>query len=217
MWSKVMKKFLAMVVLAVALVPIARAAVEDDVRQLQTDWAQVKYATPKAEQESAFEALTQAAVVVRDRYPNRAEPAIWYGIIAASYAGAKGGLGALSLVKDAKASFEKALSLDKTALDGSAYTSLGSLYYLVPGWPVGFGDDKKALEFLQAGLAQNPDGIDPNFFMGDYLYRKGDYAGAKASLTKALAAPARPGRAVADAGRRKEIQELLSKVREKSA
>jgi len=217
MWSKVMKKVLAMVVLAVALVPIARAAVEDDVRQLQTDWAQVKYVTPKAEQEAGFETLTQAAVVVRDRYPNRAEPAIWYGIIVASYAGAKGGLGALSLVKEAKSSFEKALALDKTALDGSAYTSLGSLYYMVPGWPVGFGDDKKALEYLQAGLAQNPDGIDSNFFMGDYLYRKGDYAGAKAALAKALAAPARPGRAAADAGRRKEIQELLAKVREKTA
>lgn len=194
----------------------ALAAVDDDVKQLQTDWAQVKYATPKAEQEKAFEALTQTAVAVRDRYPARAEPAIWYGIVAASYAGAKGGLGALSIVKEAKASFEKALTLDKSALDGSAYTSLGSLYYMVPGWPVGFGDDKKALEMLQAGLALNPDGIDSNFFLGDYYFRKGDYTAAKAALTKALAAPARPGRALADEGRRKEIQELLAKTREKS-
>lgn len=211
-----MKRTMAALLCAFALAPVAQAAVEDDVRQLQTDWAQVKYVTPKAEQEKAFEALTQAAVVVRDRYPNRAEPAIWYGIIAASYAGAKGGLGALSIVKEAKGSLEKALTLDKSALDGSAYTSLGSLYYQVPGWPVGFGDDKKALEMLQAGLAMNPDGIDPNFFMGDYLYRKGDYAAARAALTKALAAPPRPGCTLADEGRRKEIQELLAKVREKS-
>ena len=85
----------------------------------------------------------------------------------------------------------------------------------MPGWPIGFGDDKKALEMLEMGLAVNPNGIDPNYFMGDYLFRKGDYAGARAALTKALAAPARPGRAVADDGRRKEIEDLLAKVREK--
>ena len=149
--------------------------------------------------------------------PARAEPQIWYGIIVASHAGAKGGLGALSLAKDAKTSFEQALEIDRNALDGSAYTSLGSLYYQVPGWPIGFGDDKKARELLQKALALNPDGIDPNYFLGDFLYRKGDYAGARAALAKALAAPPRPGRALADEGRRKEIEELLAKMREKRA
>ena len=212
-----MKRFLVAALFAAACSPMAHAAMEDDVRNLQVEWAQIKYVAPKADQEKSLEALTQSAAAVRDRYPARAEPAIWYGIIAASYAGAKGGLGALSVVKDAKKSLEEALAIDRTALDGSAYTSLGSLYYQVPGWPVGFGDDKKALEMLQAGLAINPNGIDPNYFMGDYLFRKGDYAGARASLTKALAAPPRPGRAVADEGRRKEIEELLVKVREKSS
>jgi tetratricopeptide (TPR) repeat protein len=211
-----MKRILVAALFA-ACMPVAQAAVEDDVSKLQADWAQIKYVAPKGEQEKSFEALTQSAAAVRERYPARAEPLIWYGIIAASYAGAKGGLGALSIVKDAKKALEDALAIDRTALAGSAYTSLGSLFYQVPGWPVGFGDDKKALEMLQAGLAINPDGIDPNYFMGDFLLRKGDYAGARASLTKALAAPPRPGRAVADEGRRKEIEELLAKVREKSS
>ena len=217
MWSKPMKRILATLLFVATCVPAAHAAMEDDVRKLQGDWANIKYVAPKADQEKSFEALTQAAAAVRERYPTRAEPMIWYGIIAASYAGAKGGLGALSIVKDAKKSLEDAIAVDRNALDGSAYTSLGSLYYQVPGWPIGFGDDKKALEMLQAGLAINPDGIDPNYFMGDFLFRKGDYAGARASLTKALAAPPRPGRAVADEGRRKEIEELLAKVREKSS
>ena len=45
-------------------------------------------------------------------------------------------LGALGLAKQARADFEQAIKLDPTALDGSAYTSLGVLYYSVPGWPV---------------------------------------------------------------------------------
>ena len=42
----------------------------------------------------------------------------------------------------------------------------------MPGWPIGFGDKKKAEEYLKKALAANPDGIDPNFFYGDFLLDK---------------------------------------------
>jgi tetratricopeptide (TPR) repeat protein len=206
-----------MLALAVFAAPTARAGVDDDVRALQREWEEIKYRKPKADQEKAFEALAQTAGTVRAKYTERAEAEIWYGIIVSSYAGAKGGLGALSLAKDAKQAFEHALTVDPKALGGSAYTSLGSLYYQVPGWPVGFGDDKKAREMLEAALKLNPDGIDPNYFYGDFLYRKGDYANAKKALEHALKAPARPDRPLADEGRRKEIDELLAKIRDKSS
>jgi tetratricopeptide (TPR) repeat protein len=206
---------LALVALAAS--PLARAGVDDDVRHLQREWEEIKYRKPKAEQEKAYEALSQTAGTVRTKYAERAEPEIWYGIIVASYAGAKGGLGALALAKDAKHALERALALDPKALAGSAYTSLGSLYYQVPGWPIGFGDDRKARELLETALAINPDGIDPNFFFGDLLYRKGDYVGARKALERALLAPSRPDRPLADEGRRKEIEELLVKIRDKSS
>ena len=191
----------------------ALAGVDEDVRALQNEWAQIKYARPAGEQEKAFAELTKSADAVRARHPGRAEPQIWYGIIAGSYAGARGGLGALSLAKEAKKAFEQALELDAKALDGSAYTSLGSLYYQVPGWPIGFGDDAKARELLEKALALNPDGIDSNYFYGDFLYRKGDYLGARRALARALKAPPRAERALADQGRRKEIEALLAAMR----
>jgi len=192
---------------------LALAGVEEDVKALQSEWEQVKYVRPAAEQEKGFEALTKSADAVRAKYPGRAEPQIWYGIIAASYAGARGGLGALSVVKQAKKALEDALAMDPNALQGSAYTSLGSLYYQVPGWPIGFGDDEKARALLQQALAINPQGMDPNYFLGDLLYRKGDYDGARQALGRALKAPPRPDRPLADAGRRKEIEALLSAMR----
>jgi tetratricopeptide (TPR) repeat protein len=205
-----MKRFL----LLALLFPLAAlAGVDEDVKALQSQWEEIKYRRPAAEHEKALEALTQAADGVRAKHPGRAEPHIWYGIIAASYAGARGGLGALSLAKDAKKALEQALAADPKALDGSAYTSLGSLYYQVPGWPIGFGSDDKARELLQKALALNPDGIDSNYFYGDFLVRQGDRDGARRALDKALKAPPRPGRALADEGRRKEIESLLAALK----
>jgi tetratricopeptide (TPR) repeat protein len=207
-----MRVFLALTCAALAASPVARAGVDDDVRTLQREWETIKYRKAEPEQEKAFQALVQTAAVVRTKYADRAEPEIWYGIIVASYAGAKGGFGALSLAKDAKAALEHALQLDPKALSGSAYTSLGSLYYQVPRWPLGFGDDEKARELLDRALALNPNGIDPNYFLGDYLYRQRDFDGARAALERALKAPPRLDRPLADEGRRKEIQALLAKL-----
>lgn len=207
-----MRFVLALACAALAAAPLARAGVDDEVRALQREWEAIKYRKAEAEQEKAYQALMQTAARVRNQYADRAEPEIWYGIIVASYAGAKGGFGALALAKDARSALEHALQLDPKALAGSAYTSLGSLYYQVPRWPLGFGDDQKARELLDQALALNPDGIDPNYFLGDYLYRQRDFDGARAALERALRSPARPDRPLADEGRRKEIQELLAKL-----
>ncbi|HWA37373.1 MAG TPA: tetratricopeptide repeat protein [Burkholderiales bacterium] len=204
-------KFLVLALACTAVCP-AQADMNDDVQRLQGEWERIKYRLPEAAQEKAFEALAGAAGAVRARYADRAEPEIWYGIIVASHAGARGGFGALSLAKEAKKSFEHALALDPKALSGSAYTSLGSLYYQVPGWPLGFGDDARAREMLDKALALNPDGIDPNYFLGDFLYRQRNYEGARLALERALKAPLRPDRPLADEGRRQEAQSLLAKL-----
>jgi len=195
-----------------AAAPLARADVDEEVRRLQREWEEVKYRRPQAEQEKAYQALAERANAVRAKYADRAEPEIWYGIIVASHAGAKGGLGALSLAKEAKKALEHALQVDPKALSGSAYTSVGSLYYQVTGWPIGFGDDAKARELLDKARAANPDGIDANYFLGDFLYRQRDYDGARKALERALKAPPRPDRPLGDEGRRKEIQELMVKL-----
>lgn len=188
---------------------------ESSLRQIQMHWAEINYQTPEAKREAAFAKLADEAEQIVAAEPNAAELHVWHGIVLSTWAGAKGGLGALALVKQAKAEFEKAIELDATALDGSAYTSLASLYYQVPGWPIGFGDEDKAEALFQQALALNPDGIDPNYFHGDFLLRQKRYGEARTALEKALAAPARPGREVADAGRRDEARALLAQVKEK--
>ena len=185
---------------------------------VQSGWAAANYATQAGDPKiTAFEALSKRAEALVKAYPGRAEPLIWQGIVLSTYAGAKGGLGALGLAKQSRAALESALKIDPQALQGSAYTSLGTLYYKVPGFPLGFGDKKKARQYLEHALAINPDGIDPNYFYGEFLFEQDEFAQALDHLQKALEAPARAGRELADEGRHKEIRDLMAKVHTKVA
>ena len=193
-------------------IAVAGEPATGSVNQVRDRWAQINYQLPKPQREAAFEELLHQSEKIRQATPRDAAALIWEGIVLSSLAGEKGGMGALGLVKRARADFEAAIKLDAGALDGAAYTSLGALYYQVPGWPLGFGDDAAARTMLRKGLAIDPDGIDANYFYADFLRDQKDWAGARTAFQKALAAPARPGRDVADAGRRQEAQAKLKDV-----
>lgn len=199
--------------------PALRAAPADfdaELGAIQRAWAEANYETPPGDaQQKAFETLAQRAAAFSGRYPARAEPLVWEGIVLSTYAGVKGGLGALGLARQARNRLEAALRIDPNTLDDSAYTSLGTLYFKVPGFPLGFGNHEQAQRMLRKALALNPDGIDPNFFYGEFLFESGRYDEALRHLEKALAAPPRPQRELADRGRRREITALIARTRAK--
>ena len=189
------------------------APVDDAVQALQRDWEVIRYQTPPAEKAKRFEALNAKAQEISATFAQHSESLVWQGIVLSSWAAERGGLGALSLVKEAKGVYEKAIEINGQALEGSAYASLGVLYYKVPGWPLGFGDKAKAEALLKKALQINPDGIDPNFFYAEYLVENGRSTEAAPYLKRALAAPNRPGRQIADAGRREEVKVLMDKLK----
>ena len=189
--------------------------VEESINYLQQEWAHIKYQMPdKDMQIKAIEKLGIQAAALSSKYPSRADVKIWEGIILATDAGITKSISGLSKVKRAKALFEEALTINTNALNGSAYTSLGSLYYQVPGWPIGFGDKEKAEQYLKKALSINPNGIDPNYWYGDFLKSEKRYDAAENYLNKALQAPSRPGRDLADAGRRQEVKAALAEIAE---
>jgi tetratricopeptide (TPR) repeat protein len=213
-----MKKLIAIMALALLAVTAAHAGNELDgaIVQLQHDWAKANYHTARDQQEAAFKALADRAHQISATSPDKAEAMIWEAIVQSGYAKAKGGIGALKHAEQARDLLRASLKLNPQALQGSAYTSLGSLYYKVPRWPLGFGDKKKAREYLEKALQVNPDGIDPNYFYADFLLEQGETAKAIEYFNKALNAPARPGREDADAGRRADIEEGLQKAKQRS-
>jgi tetratricopeptide (TPR) repeat protein len=199
---RVMKFSLVLTAVSAFVVSAALADVEADVKHLQERWAEINYQMEGKAQQTAFDALMKEAEDVVAANADSADALIWSGIIKSTYAGAK-------------AELEKAMSLNDKALQGSAYTSLGALFYSVPGWPVGFGDDKKAEELLKQALTLNPEGIDSNYFYGSFLINQKRYAEARTYLQKAQQAPARPGRALADSGRQQEITNALASIANK--
>ncbi len=191
---------------------VADEALDTALATLQHHWATATYHTAKNEQEAAFKALVEEAHQTSQQYAGASEAMIWEAIVLSGYAKSMGPLHPVNALKAAEQARDLLLASLQThpqALNGSAYTTLGSLYFRVPGWPIGFGDKKKAREYLEKALQINPTGIDSNYFYADFLRAQGDYAQAVNYYQKALQAPARPGREDADAGRKVEIEEGL--------
>lgn len=205
---------LSLILVCLSGYAMAAPSMDDAIHKLQKEWAIANYETAKDKQDKVFESLTAEAEKLVEANPGSAEALIWNAIIVSSHAGATGGLGALGKVKKAKKLLDKAEKINPDAMHGSIYTSMGSLYYQVPGWPIGFGDDDKAEAYLKKALALNPAGIDPNYFYGDFLRDQGRYKESEIYLLKALKAPVRPDRPLADKGRKGDIQRALKDVKE---
>lgn len=204
---------------ALSMVNVSRAYADDafdaQLLDIQTRWAEANYRDSGKAQKQAFESLLDDARAFAAAHADRAEASVWHGIVASSYAGVKGPFGAMSLAKEAKAALETAESLDPSVLDGSVYTSLGALYYKVPGGMIGFGDKDKARDYLERAVEANPSGMDPNYFYAEFLYEQDEYEAAREALLKAQQAPPRPQRPLADQGRRVEVNALLERINAK--
>ncbi|QUN05043.1 tetratricopeptide repeat protein [Shewanella yunxiaonensis] len=213
-------KYLNLLLIVISLVTAAANA--DDASdsaliKLQQQWAVDNYTLKGDAKEKAFYELLQQADTAVKTYPGDNRLIIWHGIINSTYAGVSGGLSALKYAKIAKADFEHTIANQPEALQGSAYTSLGVLYFKVPGWPIGFGDNDKAEKLLKKALSINPEGIDANYFYGEFLLDDDRYDEAQKYLQQALQAAPRPGRELADSGRKQEIEAALAKLKKQQS
>jgi tetratricopeptide (TPR) repeat protein len=188
-------------------------AMDAQVARINNEWARIKYQVQdKNQQYLQLDQLAKQAASVSARYPGRAEPLLWQGIVTSEEAAQASMFRQLGLATSARDILDKARSIDPHAANGGVSMSLGVLYYKVPGFPIGFGSAKKARTYLEAALAQDPNGLDANYFYGDFLNEQGDHARARAYLARALKAPKDVSRPVWDAGRRTEVRALLAKI-----
>jgi tetratricopeptide (TPR) repeat protein len=199
-----------------ALSSQAADALSPDVRRLQTKWEAIKFGVPEGdEQTKQMNALGEEADAVAAHAPGVPEALIWDGIITSERASMAGTFYALGFAKRARDILEQAYNMDPARMDAGATTSLGVLYYRVPGFPIGFGDKPKAWQLLEQAVKLAPNGLDAWYFYGDFLYTQNEYPKAIEVFQHALKIPQHPDRPLWDKNRRLVIEELLDKIEEK--
>jgi tetratricopeptide (TPR) repeat protein len=187
-----------------------------EVRRLQTKWEAIKFGIPEGDdQTNQMNALGEDADAVAARFPDMPEALIWDGIITSERASMASTFYALGFAKRARDILEQAYNLDPARLDAGATTSLGVLYYRVPGFPIGFGDKAKARQLLEQAVKLAPNGLDAWYFYGDFLYTQNERPKAAEVLQHALKLPQHPDRPLWDKNRRLVIEELLAKIEAK--
>ena len=189
---------------------------DKEILRIAEEWAKIKYLSKDdSERQTKMDALGDQADALVKRYPGRVEALIWDGIITSERASLTWGISALSYATRARDILLQAEQMDPKALDAGAPTSLGVLYYRVPGFPMGWGDNSKARQYLEQAVSNAPNGRDAHYFYADFLFEQGEYAKAEQVLKVALALPHHPERPVWDLYFPKVMEGLLQKVHDK--
>lgn len=191
----------------------AADAADAEVHRLQSTWEAIKFGVPEGdEQTKQMNALGDDADAAAAKFPDRPEVLIWDGIITSERASLASAFSALGLAKRARDILQNAYEMAPAKLDAGATTSLGVLYYRVPGFPIGFGDKAKARQLLEQATKLAPTGLDAWYFYGDFLYEQKEYSRAAEVFHHALSIPPRPDRPVWDKNRRLVIDERLASI-----
>ncbi|WP_254275392.1 hypothetical protein [Halomonas sp. 3H] len=199
--------------LGLAALPLAAAhAWEARVEGMKNHWERLITEQPEGERREGLKSLAGQAERLVAEHPDEALPRVWHGIIEASHARERSGLGALSSARAARDALERAVELDPRGADGSAYVTLGALYDRVPGGLVGFGDSDTAERMFQQALSIRPEGIDVNFYYAAFLAEEGRREDAREQARLAVAGQAREGRQASDEALREEARALLARL-----
>ena len=199
--------------LGLTLAPLSGAlAWEAEVESLTQRWEAITTGEATGDARRALDALADEAEALVEAHPDEAMPLIWHGIIEASHARERSGLGALSSARSARDALERAIELDPEGGNGSAYVTLGALYDRAPGRPVGFGSSDTAEQMFQRALEIRPDGIDVNFYYAAFLEEEGRLDEAREHARRAVAGEARASRTASDEALRDQASALLDRL-----
>ncbi len=212
-----MNRATIVVFLILFLQPLQASELNSSIALLESTWTKLYYQSDEGQQKQAYPRLLEQAADLVKRFPAAAEPKIWLATIMATNAAFEPSLTALSTLNRAREELEESIRIDPKALEGAAYVTLGTLYYMLPGWPVSFGDNDKAEQLLKVSLQINPKGIDANYFYADFLLRQDRAAEAEVFFLQAIQFPVRKHQAYADMQLQNEAKSGLLYAQQKKS
>ena len=156
---------------------IRRAPHEPESFQLRVHIAMLGYVSWRLETEDAARRMQLAELVVRyarqavELKPDHAAGHHWVGVGLAMAGVSKGIMNSLQLVPAVRQAFETSAELDPTYLFASAYTQLGRMYAVLPGFPVSIGSRRQALDYLARARELAPDESLPLLYLADLYWQ----------------------------------------------
>ena len=187
----------------------------ESLQSIESEWASIYYSTPKQKRGPEYSRLLTKTINLSSQHPKNAEPIIWEAIVKATNADHQDAVSALKAIHEARDLLLKAIEMNPQAMSGSAYVTLGTLYSMAPKWPIGFGDEATAERMLQTALKINPNGIDSNYFYGDFLLSNNRLNEAEQYFKRAIAIPARAEQAYADNQLKEDAKFALKNTKER--
>jgi len=159
----------------------------------------------------AYGELVNISTGLIESYPDRSEPLTWKGIALSARARERGmSLSSLGDISQAKALLEKSIAMGPEASDGAATNALAMLYAKAPGWPLSFGNRRKAEELFEKALKISSN-LDTNYRYGEFLIESGRQPDGLKHLKQALAFSGRPGRGE-ETLKKEEIENLIDRT-----
>ncbi len=199
-----MKKTTTVAILLLVSNILSANSIMPEINNIESQWARIYYNQNTVQKKRGYPILLEKIKKLSEKNPEAVEPLIWQALVIATNAEFESPFTALDSINTAKTLLEKTIQLNPNSLDGAAFVILGTLYYLTPGWPISFGDQKKAERLLKKGLEINPESIDSNYFYADYLLTKNKVNEAQKYFQLAINAPSRPEQQYADEQLKKE-------------
>lgn len=187
----------------------------ESLQGIENEWASIYYKIPKQKRGTEYRQLLERTIKLSKQHPKNAEPIIWEAIVKATNADHQDAVSALKAIHEARDLLIKAIAINPQAMSGSAYVTLGTLYYLAPKWPLGFGNEESAKKMLQTALDINPNGIDSNYFYGDFLLSINKLNEAEKYFKRAIVIPARAEQHYADNQLKEEAKLALKNINER--
>lgn len=190
--------------------------IADSINAIEQRWAAIYYDTAKPKQLAGYGELLATVTALSEQHPNQPALIYWQAVTLATQAEHLDPLAALDAIQNARDLLEKAIAIDPNVLNGSALVTLGTLYYKTPKWPIAFGDTSKAEALLETALKINPNGIDSNYFYGDFLLSNDRPKEAEKYFTRALSAAPTSAITYTDSRLQEEARAALKKAREEA-
>ncbi len=180
--------------------------------EIEKAWATNYYEKSTRQQSQNYPNLIDKTQKLLSENPDNAEIKIWLAILLSTYAEFQDPFSALSSLDKAKSLLETSIREKPGALEGAAYITLGTLYYMTPSWPISFGNDEVAESLLKKGLKHSPYGLDSNYFYADFLLNQNRKKEAIKYFIKASQAPIRAEQAYHYKQLRKDAVIALNKA-----